>query len=85
MVSALPEQRLRRHGIFCGTEGSHQRKEGEMKQLSCGDQERCWMETRERKLPAELAVMKGSQLSSHLQEKKIIEKSAALLVSTDEE
>lgn len=39
----------------------------------------------ERKLPAELTGTKGSQLSSHLQEKKKLEKSAALLVSTDEE
>lgn len=45
----------------------------------------CRMEIMERKLPAGLAGTKGSQLSSHLQEKKIIEKSAALLVNTDEE
>lgn len=54
----------------------------EMKQRSCGDQEHCRMVIGERKLPAELAMTKGSQLSSHPQKKE--KKSTALLICTDE-
>jgi len=40
-----------------------------MEQLSCGNQELCRMMIGERKLPAELAVTKGSQLLSPLKKK----------------